>query len=121
MIKTSPARKRKPVELTPAYKWLPVPSDYCTGCGKCVKACPHACLGLVWDFAKLEHPENCVSEGDCVEVCPHDGIKMEWVKTTASRDTGTWRDDPPPRSDPGTLLSRLLDGIRRRLQRAAGG
>jgi NAD-dependent dihydropyrimidine dehydrogenase PreA subunit len=74
------------------YKWLPVVSDYCTGCGKCVEICPHECLGLVWEFATLQRAEDCVSEGDCVEVCPHEGIRMEWVETTGNQDIGRWSD-----------------------------
>lgn len=89
-----------------AYKWLPVVSDYCTGCARCVDACPHECLDLVWEFATLQHPEDCVSEGVCVTVCPEGDIRMEWVKTTASQEVGRWCEAPEP------LPSRPRSGLR---------
>jgi len=93
-----------------AFKWLPVFSGYCTGCARCVDACPHNCLGLVWEFATLQHPEDCVSEGDCVNVCRDDAIRMEWVHSTANHDVGRWTDAPdPPPSRPNGWLGGLLD------------
>jgi Pyruvate/2-oxoacid:ferredoxin oxidoreductase delta subunit len=79
-----------------AYKWLPVINDYCHGCGLCVEACEHDCLGMVWDFAKLEVPADCGSEGICMEVCPQGAIRMEWVDATGDQTIGKWCDEPPP-------------------------
>lgn len=94
-----------------AYKWLPVVSDYCTGCARCVDTCPHGCLDLVWEFATLQHLENCVSEGRCVTVCPEDAIRMEWVKTTASQEVGRWREAPEPLPNrPRSWLRGLFGG-----------
>ena len=86
--------------MNTTYKWLPVISDFCTGCGKCVEACPRGCLELEWDFATLPRAGDCVSEGDCVEVCPENGIRMEWVKTTGSPDVGIWCESPKPAPSP---------------------
>lgn len=86
------------VETT--YKWLPVITDYCLGCGQCVEACPHGCLELVREFATLKRAEECVSEGDCVEVCPQDAIRMEWVKTIGSQEVGRWCETPEPAASP---------------------
>jgi NAD-dependent dihydropyrimidine dehydrogenase PreA subunit len=62
-----------------ARKWIPViDSDYCTGCGKCVEACPTRALELVWDFARLLHPAQCTSEAACVDECPTGIIEMAW-------------------------------------------
>lgn len=77
-----------------AYKWLPAIADYCLGCGKCVEACPHGCLELVWEFATLQRAGDCVSEGDCVDVCPQTAIRMEWVKAPGSQDVGRWCETP---------------------------
>ena len=79
-----------------AHKWLPVVSDYCTGCAKCVDACPHGCLDLVWEFATLPRPEDCVSEGVCVTVCRENAIRMEWVKANTSQEVGCWCEAPEP-------------------------
>ena len=80
-----------------AYKWIPeIETDACMGCGLCVKACPPACIELVWDFATLKRPEDCTSCGACAEVCEHDVIRMDWVKTTGSPVIGNWSDSPEP-------------------------
>lgn len=95
--------------MNTAYKWLPVTSDACTGCGNCVKTCPHECLELVWDFAKLLHADACVSEGECVEVCAEQGIRMEWVESTGDRNVGRWCETPEPvASQPKGWLQRVL-------------
>jgi NAD-dependent dihydropyrimidine dehydrogenase PreA subunit len=83
-----------------AYKWVPVTSDLCTACGKCVEACPHNCLELVSGFAEFARADGCVSQDDCVEVCPHQGIEMDWVEMTGNRDVGLWCAAPP---DPATI------------------
>lgn len=124
MSESPPKEKATPVGQTEGFKWLPVISDYCIGCGRCVKACPHECLGLTWDFAKLVNPVDCVSGGDCVEVCEHDGIEMQWLKTSAEpadREIGIWCEDPPPPAHPvarESLLKRLVGGVRQRLTRS---
>ena len=97
------------------YKWLPVVTDYCTGCGQCVEACPHDCLELVWDFATLQNADACVSEGDCVEVCPHEGIYMKWVEATGNQKVGLWSDRPAAAPSPvlgwlGCLLLKTFSG-----------
>lgn len=80
-----------------AYKWMPVvATDDCMGCGLCAKACPPACLEMVWDFATLTRPEDCTSCNTCKEVCPHGVIEMEWVRTTGSPVIGRWSDVPEP-------------------------
>jgi len=103
------------------YKWLPVVSDYCTGCGRCVDACPHGCLGLVWEFATLQHPEACTSDGDCAAACTDDAIRMAWVASSADRAVGRWCDRPlaDDASPPG--LMGKLRGRLAWLHRLEGG
>ena len=73
-------------------KWLPViDTDYCTGCGECVAACPHRSLALVWSFATLQRPEACRSEGACVAACPEGLIRMAWAPAAGDRQVGRWR------------------------------
>ncbi len=75
-----------------SYKWLPVISqDKCTGCAKCVKACDHKCLEMVWDFATLQRAADCGSEGNCMAACPEDVIRMDWVLMTGDSGVGRWR------------------------------
>lgn len=83
------------IKPSTAYKWLPVITDYCHGCGLCVEACDHGCLDMVWDFARLHTPADCGSEGKCMEVCPAEAIHMEWAATTGDRDLGVWCDELP--------------------------
>lgn len=85
------------MEEKPGYKLVPVITDFCTGCGKCVDKCPHNCLKPVWDFATLVHPDTCTSVGDCIQVCEDDAIHMEWVKQTGDVKVGEWCDKPPQR------------------------
>lgn len=74
-------------------KWLPVISqNYCTGCSLCVKACEHECLGLVWDFATLQRPQDCHSDGKCVEACPEGCIQMDWLPVSEEKRVGSWRE-----------------------------
>lgn len=65
-------------ELT--KKWAPViDRDSCIGCERCVTACEHGCLEMIWSFANLTNPHSCTGEGHCTEVCPQQIIHMEWV------------------------------------------
>lgn len=102
----------KATALRYAAKWVPVVNDYCIGCGKCVERCPHSCLTMVWDAAKLAHPERCVSGGDCVEACGDNAIHMQWAPMRGNRVVGQWRDgeDPPEAngSGEGTGVSGLF-------------
>lgn len=74
-------------------KWLPViDTGACTGCGVCIEACEHQCLGMAaWSFAVLERPEACHSDGACRDACPHEVIRMDWVPMTAPSASGIWR------------------------------
>jgi len=83
--------------MTRNHKWVPVVTDYCTGCGSCVEACPHGCLELVWDFATLQRSDACIGDGHCVEACPQEEcIQMEWVAATGSQEVGRWCESPEP-------------------------
>lgn len=83
--------------LRPPEKLLPViQQDYCTGCSRCVEACDHACLAMVWDFATLQRANDCGSEGNCAAVCPSGVITMQWVPLTdGDPEHGQWRGPPP--------------------------
>ncbi len=73
-------------------KWLPVINqDYCTGCNKCVEACGHHCLKLIWDFATLTSADACGSEGHCVKVCPEGLIRMDWIPAKGDHGAGIWQ------------------------------
>ena len=92
------------------YKLLPVVSDYCTGCRICVDACEHDCLGMVWDFSTLQHPDLCHSDGVCMQACPEDAIRMEWTESPGPHTTGEWREQtdlPATDRSPG-FLARLF-------------
>jgi len=48
--------------------------EICTGCGKCVEACPSGALDLVEGHAAIVRPELCSYCGDCEELCPKGAI-----------------------------------------------
>jgi NAD-dependent dihydropyrimidine dehydrogenase PreA subunit len=53
--------------------------DQCLGCERCVAACDHGCLEMIWSFATLTNPRTCTGEGRCTEACPQQIIRMAWV------------------------------------------
>jgi NAD-dependent dihydropyrimidine dehydrogenase PreA subunit len=68
------------VQSPPKQKWLPViDTDRCIGCERCIAACEHGCLEMIWSFSTLTRPQTCRGEGHCVEACPEQIIQMEWV------------------------------------------
>jgi NAD-dependent dihydropyrimidine dehydrogenase PreA subunit len=91
-----------------AWKYVPVITDYCTGCEKCVNRCPHGCLEPVWEFATLVRPDVCVSGGDCTDVCEDDAIHMKWVKMIGNRDTGKWTDEEPSLEPKKSFWRRIM-------------
>jgi NAD-dependent dihydropyrimidine dehydrogenase PreA subunit len=71
----------------PEHKWVPViDTDACIGCERCVAACDHGCLEMIWSFSNLTHPHQCTGEGHCVEACPEKIIHMEWVLVEAESE-----------------------------------
>nr|WP_310734318.1 4Fe-4S binding protein [Ideonella livida] len=52
----------------------------CTGCGRCVAACPPHALSLAprgWvKVAELHAPDDCSPCGRCVRACPFDAVRM---------------------------------------------
>ncbi len=73
-------------------KWLPrIATDFCTGCGRCERACPFGCLEMVWSFATLARPEDCTGEGACLESCREGWIRMAWAPCEGDPAVGRWR------------------------------
>ena len=51
-----------------------ISEEICTGCGKCVEACPAGAMALVEGKAAIVRPELCSYCGDCEELCPKGAI-----------------------------------------------
>lgn len=66
-------------------EWIPlfvveINKDECIGCGRCFKACGHACLGLMEEddeetdteriFMAVVNDDNCIGCSACSTACP---------------------------------------------------
>jgi len=69
---------------------IEVNHEVCTGCQKCVKACPFAVITIVDKKAQIG--DGCTMCGACVQVCPEEAITIERkVKDVdLSKYTGVW-------------------------------
>lgn len=90
-------------------RWLPViDAESCTGCGRCLEACEHGCLGMVWEFATLLRPSDCGGEGQCVEVCREGLIRMDWVSARGAEQVGRGQECSAPTLDQEETARALL-------------
>jgi len=57
-------------------------SEKCTGCGKCVEACPEGAVEIV-DGRSRTNRGLCTGQGKCAEVCPNEARNLMGYYTTA--------------------------------------
>jgi electron transfer flavoprotein alpha subunit len=64
--------------------------ELCTGCSKCVKACPFAVITIVDKKAQIG--DGCNACGACVQICSEDAIKIERKvrDVDLSKFSGVW-------------------------------
>jgi electron transfer flavoprotein alpha subunit len=69
---------------------IEVDLEVCSGCQKCVKACPFAVVTIVDKKAQIG--DGCNMCGACVQVCPEDAITIERKvrDVDLSKFTGVW-------------------------------
>ncbi len=53
--------------------------ETCTGCGRCVEACPTNALAQVDQVAQLVRPNDCTYCTICQEICPEDAIELPFL------------------------------------------
>jgi len=66
----------------PRMDALPLPriiEEKCTGCGRCVEACPTGALAQVNQVAQLVRPDDCTYCTLCQELCPEDAIELPFL------------------------------------------
>lgn len=66
----------------------------CIGCGRCVHACPHAGIELVWDGPRkfAQATDACVLCASCVDACPVDAISIRKDAVADACDVSSYRD-----------------------------
>lgn len=58
-------------------KVITVDRDMCTGCKRCIKACPTQALVMREGRAELNDEKMCDGYGSCIAVCPYDALSLE--------------------------------------------
>jgi len=53
-----------------------VDNELCTGCGKCVEACPVEAVKVV-DAKAIVDEKECIDCGACVGECPSNAIRVD--------------------------------------------
>ena len=56
---------------------LTLDEELCTGCGVCLKVCPHAVLGPVKGSVEILSQDDCMECGACSMNCPTDAITVQ--------------------------------------------
>lgn len=58
-------------------KIITVDKEKCTGCGRCINACPTGALQMKHSKADLKDEKICDGYGSCIAVCPEDALSLE--------------------------------------------
>jgi electron transfer flavoprotein alpha subunit len=53
-----------------------IDKDICSGCGRCVDACPADVFSLEDGWPEVSAPEECVECGACVDNCPESAVRL---------------------------------------------
>ena len=56
---------------------LEMQAELCTGCGRCLEACPHQVFSFVEHKARITDGNACMECGACAKNCPEDAIRVE--------------------------------------------
>ena len=55
---------------------LELDREKCTGCGVCLKVCPHGVLARSGDIVQIVNQDSCIECGACAVNCEFDAIQV---------------------------------------------
>lgn len=62
-----------------------ITQELCTGCRRCVDACPTHALDQLTDKAFLRYPEQCTYCVACEDICPENAIALPFLIVMGSQ------------------------------------
>ena len=75
---------------------LQVDDERCSGCGLCIKVCPHGVLALHDHKVHLVDRDACMGCGACAKNCPEGAIRVEaGTGCVTAILRGAWRGTKP--------------------------
>lgn len=88
---------------------MKIDTEKCSGCMKCVSACPFSAIDIKTIQKKKGHPEiTCAKCGECVSVCPNKAISYDFRFNKNKTACACSSKSKKPRTAAGRVIQQLL-------------